>query len=133
MPRDRPKHAFNLRHNRSCHLYQHLYGIGDIALDTSHVGVSSLDLMQVYGKLAHQLCHVHLSGSDLTGGDQHRLPGKGKLPLAELLAALERDDYRGAVSLELKPWPLGAPAPDEDPGTYVRGAKGYLGKARKLA
>jgi sugar phosphate isomerase/epimerase len=112
MPRGQPKYAFSIRRNRSCHLPEHLYGIGDVTLDTSHVGASSLDLMQVYGKLAHQLCHVHLSDSDLTGGDQHRLPGRGKLPLAELLAALERDDYRGAVSLELKPWPLGTPDPE---------------------
>jgi sugar phosphate isomerase/epimerase len=71
-----------------------------------------LDLMQVYDKLAGQLRHVHLSDSDLTGGDQHRLPGRGKLPLAEFLAALKRDGHPGAVSLELKPWPLGAPDPE---------------------
>ncbi|HEX2107841.1 MAG TPA: hypothetical protein VHF70_00995, partial [Rubrobacteraceae bacterium] len=50
--------------------------------------------------------------SDLSGGDQHRLPGKGKLPLKAFLAALKRDDYPGAVSLELKPWPLGTPNPN---------------------
>ena len=71
-----------------------------------------MDLMQVYDKLAGQLRHVHLSDSDLTGGDQHRLPGRGKLPLTKLLAALERDGYSGAMSLELKPWPLGTPDPE---------------------
>ena len=29
--------------------------------------------------------------------------------MKRFLAALERDDYPGAVSLELKPWPLGTP------------------------
>ena len=113
MPRGRPRYPLSIRRNRSCHLPEHLSGIGDVTLDTSHVGASGLDLMHAYDKLADQLRHVHLSDSDLTGGDQHRLPGRGKLPLAELLAALERDDYSGAVSLELKPWPLGAPDPEK--------------------
>ena len=112
MPKGRPKYAFSIGRNRSCHLPEHLFGIGDVTLDTSHIGASGLDLMQVYDKLAGQLRHVHLSDSDLTGGDQHRLPGRGKLPLTKLLAALERDGYSGAMSLELKPWPLGTPDPE---------------------
>ena len=110
MPKGRTG-IFRLR-SRRCHRPEHLFGLGDVTLDTSHVGASKLDLMEAYDKLANQLRHVHLSDSDLSGGDQHRLPGKGKLPLKEFLAALERDGYSGAVSLELKPWPLGAPDPD---------------------
>lgn len=69
--------------------------------------------MEAYDKLAGQLRHVHLSDSDLSGGDQHRLPGKGKLPLKELLARIGGSDYPGVVSLELKPWPLGTPHPNK--------------------
>jgi sugar phosphate isomerase/epimerase len=112
MPRGRPKYPLSTRRDRSSHLPEHLFGIGDVTLDTSHVGASGLDLIEAYDKLAGQLRHVHLSDSDLTGGDQHRLPSKGKLPLAEFLGALDRDDYPGAVSLELKPWPLGTPDPE---------------------
>ncbi|MBA3473780.1 MAG: hypothetical protein H0T57_11235 [Rubrobacter sp.] len=36
-------------------------------------------------------------------------PARASSRFAELLAALQRDDYPGAVSLELKPWPLGTP------------------------
>ena len=113
MPRGRARYPLSIRRNRSCYLPEHLSGIGDVTLDTSHVAASGLELIATYRMLAGQLRHVHLSDSDLTGGDQHRLPGRGKLPLAELLAALERDDYPGAVSLELKPWPLGAPDPEK--------------------
>ena len=127
MPRSRPKYRFSIKRKRSCHLPEHLFGMGDVTLDTSHVGASGLDLMQVYDKLAEQLRHVHLSDSDLTGGDQHRLPGRGKLPLTELLAALERDDYLGVVSLELKPWPLGAP----DPEVIVKRMRGAVGFMRE--
>jgi sugar phosphate isomerase/epimerase len=111
MPRLEARHVFSIR-RRSCFRPEHLFGLGDVTLDTSHVAASGLDLMEVYGKLASQLRHVHLSDSDLTGGDQHRLPGKGKLPLKVFLAQLGESDYPGVVSLELKPWPLGTPDPE---------------------
>ena len=68
--------------------------------------------MRAHALLAGQLRHVHLSDSDLTGGDQHRLPGRGRLPLRAFLAVLAERNYPGAVSLELKPWPLGTPNPE---------------------
>jgi len=108
MPRGRAKRLFSIR-RRSCHKPEHLLGIGDVTLDTSHIAASGLDLMEAYGKLADQLHHIYLSDSDLSGGDQHRLPGKGKLLLKEFLARLGGSEYPGAVSLELQPWPLGAP------------------------
>ena len=96
----------------SCHLPEHLAGVGEVTLDTSHVGASGVDLLAAREGLAGQLRHVHLSDSNLVlGKDDHRLPGRGKLPLAPFLAALAADGYPGAVSLELKPWPLGTPDP----------------------
>jgi sugar phosphate isomerase/epimerase len=100
----------------SCHLPEHLAGVGDVTLDTSHVGASGVDLLAAREALAGQLRHVHLSDSNLVvGKDDHRLPGKGRLPLKPFLAALAADGYPGAVSLELKPWPLGTP----DPGVIL--------------
>ena len=84
-----------------------------MTLDTSHAGASGVDLLAAREALAGQIRHVHLSDSNLVlGKDDHRLPGKGRLPLKPLLAALAADGYPGAVSLELKPWPLGTPDPD---------------------
>jgi sugar phosphate isomerase/epimerase len=82
--------------------------------------------MRAHATLAAQLRHVHLSDSDLTGGDQHRLPGKGRLPLRPFLSTLAKGGYPGAVSLELKPWPLGTP----DPDTIRERMRGALGFAR---
>ena len=97
----------------SCHLPEHLAGVGDVTLDTSHVGASGVDLLAAREALAGQLRHVHLSDSNLImGKDDHRLPGKGRLPLKPFLAALVAGGYPGAVSLELKPWPLGTPDPE---------------------
>jgi len=135
MPKNGAKRIFSIRRNQSCHLPEHLLGIGDVTLDTSHVGASGVDLMQAHAKLSDQLCHVHLSDSDLSGGDQHRLPGKGRLPLKEFLAALGNSGYPGAVSLELKPWPLGAPDPEKilermrDALEFVKEGLGEVGKA----
>jgi sugar phosphate isomerase/epimerase len=101
---------------RSCYLPEHLVDVGEVTFDTSHAGASRLDLLQAHSVLATQLRHVHLSDSNLEAGrDEHRLPGKGRLPLKPFLAALATSGYSGAVSLELKPWPLGTP----DPGTIL--------------
>jgi len=126
MPRGEPRRVFSITRYRSCHLPEHLLGLGDVTLDTSHVGASKVDLMRAYSTLANQVRHVHLSDSDLTGGDQHRLPGKGRLPLRPFLSALANSDYPGAVTLELKPWPLGAP----DPETILERMHGALAFAR---
>ena len=111
----------------SCHLPEHLAGVGEVTLDTSHAGASGIDLLAAREALAGQLRHVHLSDSNLVfGKDEHRLPGKGKLPLKPFLAALAANDYPGAVSLELKPWPLGTP----DPGEVSRRMDAALGFVR---
>jgi sugar phosphate isomerase/epimerase len=126
MPRAEPRCVFSIQRYRSCYLPEHLLGLGDVTLDTSHVGASKVDLIRAYSTLAPQLRHVHLSDSDLNGRDQHRLPGKGLLPLRPFLSALARSDYPGAVSLELKPWPLGAP----DHDTILERMRGALAFAR---
>jgi sugar phosphate isomerase/epimerase len=112
MPRSRAKGMFNVR-RRNCYLPEHLADVGEVTFDTSHAGASKVDLLRAHSVLATQLRHVHLSDSNLEAGrDEHRLPGKGRLPLKPFLAALAASGYAGAVSLELKPWPLGAPDPE---------------------
>ena len=112
MPRSRKGGMFSVR-RRSCYLPEHLVDVGEVTLDTSHAGASKVDLLRAHTVLARQLRHVHLSDSNLEAGrDEHRLPGKGRLPLKPFLAALASSGYSGAVSLELKPWPLGAPDTD---------------------
>jgi sugar phosphate isomerase/epimerase len=111
MPRKETGGFFRVR-RRSCYLPEHLADVGDVTLDTSHAGASRVDLLRAHSVLARQLRHVHLSDSNLEAGrDEHRMPGKGRLPLKPFLAALATSGYPGAVSLELKPWPLGAPDP----------------------
>jgi sugar phosphate isomerase/epimerase len=109
MPQSWAGGLFRIR-RKSCYLPEHLADVGEVTLDSSHAGASKVDLLRAHSVLTTQLRHVHLSDSNLeTGRDEHRLPGKGRLPLKPLLAALGASGYAGAVSLELKPWPLGTP------------------------
>jgi sugar phosphate isomerase/epimerase len=112
MPRRRAEGVFKVS-RRSCYLPEHLADVGEVTFDTSHAGASRVDLLRAHSVLATQLRHVHLSDSNLEAArDEHRLPGKGRLPLRPFLAALGTSGYPGAVCLELKPWPLGAPDPE---------------------
>ena len=112
MVRNRAGGMFSVRRG-SCYLPEHLVDVGEVTFDTSHAGASKVDLLRAHSVLATQLRHVHLSDSNLEAGrDEHRLPGKGRMPLKPFLAALATSGYSGAVSLELKPWPLGAPDPE---------------------
>ena len=90
-------------------LPEQLLGMGGVTLDTSHCAASGVDILQVLPALAGELRHVHLSDSRLEGGDEHLLPGQGRLPLRRFLHALQGFGYAGAVSLELYPEALGAP------------------------
>ena len=93
-----------------------------LTLDTCHVGNGPLGLMDTYAQMRSRLVNVHLSdyaqipargapnnpNHRLPLGRhglyaEHQLPGEGDLPLAEFLARLKRDDYDGAVNLEIGP------------------------------
>ena len=127
MPRREAGGIFRVRRG-SCYLPEHLADVGDVTLDTSHAGASKVDVLSAHSVLATQLRHVHLSDSNLEAGrDEHRLPGKGRLPLKPLLAALGASGYPGAVSLELKPWPLGTP----DPGIILERMRAALAFTRE--
>ena len=127
MPQSRAGGLFRVR-RKSCYLPEHLADVGDVTLDTSHAGASKVDILRAHSVLATQLRHVHLSDSNLEAGrDEHRLPGKGRLPLKPLLAALGTSGFAGAVCLELKPWPLGTP----DPETILERMRAALRFARE--
>ena len=84
----------------SLNTVEHLSGMVGVTLDTTHLGTWDLDPEEVYDRLKERIIHVHLSNFD---GEEHRLPQKGHLPLAEFLRRLKQDGYEGAVSVELHP------------------------------
>ncbi len=109
MPRDRAGRFIFQWDRQYCYRPELLLSLGDVTLDTSHLAASGVGIMYALELLEDQLRHIHLSDSNKTGRDEHRVPGRGSLPLQEFLTALAGTNYPGVVSLELKPWPLGTP------------------------
>jgi sugar phosphate isomerase/epimerase len=90
-----------------------------LVLDTTHARTAGEDLLQARQTYNGRLANVHLS--DMGGRyplssnararqwlGEHRLPGAGDLPLAELLLTLAREGYDGPVTLEASPFDLHA-------------------------
>lgn len=77
-----------------------------LTLDTAHWGTWGVDILEVYERLKGRVAHIHLS--DYDGDKEHRLLGKGRLPLKELLQRLVADGFAGVVAVELDPRPLEA-------------------------
>lgn len=82
-----------------------LMGFKGLVLDTTHLGTWGADVLAVYEQLKTRIKHVHLSDYD---GQEHRPPGKGHLPLAQLLQRMAADGYRGCIVFESGPEHLGA-------------------------
>ncbi|MEX2548883.1 MAG: sugar phosphate isomerase/epimerase [Nitriliruptoraceae bacterium] len=78
---------------------RHLEPFQHVVFDTSHFGVSGVDLGEAYAQLAERVAHLHVS--DQRGGprDSHAPLGHGRLPLASLLHQVGEDERtgRGAV------------------------------------
>jgi sugar phosphate isomerase/epimerase len=72
-----------------------------VTLDTSHLAVARIDILDAYQVLAPKLTHIHLSNNAGDGRDGHLEIGRGILPIDRFLEEVRRTNYDGAVSLEL--------------------------------
>lgn len=72
-----------------------------VALDTSHLTVARLDVLDAYRVLMPKLRHIHLSGNAGDGRDGHLELDQGVVPMERFLNELRRTTYGGAISLEL--------------------------------
>lgn len=86
-----------------------------MTLDTAHVGTFDLDLLESLNFFDGRVANIHLS--DLRQVPhwlmnrprlhsyyrQHQFPGSGTLPLRDLLRALKKRGYDGAITYELSP------------------------------
>jgi sugar phosphate isomerase/epimerase len=73
----------------------------NLVIDTSHLAVSGIDLMEAYERYRTKVVHFHVSNNAGKGWDSHLPVEQGVLPIAELLEALAADGFPGTVSLEL--------------------------------
>lgn len=75
--------------------YRHL------TLDLSHTAVSRQDALQVAREAGDRLAHVHLADGTGVNRDEHRVPGRGDQPCAELLDLLACRRFAGSVIVEV--------------------------------
>jgi sugar phosphate isomerase/epimerase len=72
-----------------------------VTFDTTHVGTTGVNLLRAYTVFRDRIANIHLSDHD--GRSQHLLPGRGHLPLKELLSQVKQDGYDGTITLEACP------------------------------
>lgn len=82
-----------------------------ITFDSTHFATAKIDILAAYEQLRERVCHIHLS--DFGEDKEHRVPGRGDLPLDRFLAALATAGYDRVVTVELVPDALEAGDDDE--------------------
>jgi sugar phosphate isomerase/epimerase len=81
--------------------FEDLDGFTYLVLDTSHLAVSKIDILQAYRRYRTKVVHFHISNNAGKGWDSHLPVDEGILPLGRLLDEVARDGFAGALSLEL--------------------------------
>ncbi|MFH0820679.1 MAG: sugar phosphate isomerase/epimerase [Candidatus Peregrinibacteria bacterium] len=79
---------------------------GMVALDTSATISKKWDLMRIYEHLKKLIVHVHLS--NVRYHKEYSLPNEGILPLESLLKKLKKDNFKGCISVLVRPQELNA-------------------------
>jgi len=74
---------------------------GMAALDCSMVSSKKEDLIRFYGHVRKVLAHVHLS--NVHKHKEYSLPNEGILPLESFLKKLKDNNYKGAISVRVRP------------------------------
>jgi sugar phosphate isomerase/epimerase len=82
-----------------------------VTLDTSHLAVSGIDIVQAWEQLSDRVVHIHLSNNLGNGRDTHSPLREGVLPMGAFLEAVGASGYEGTITLEIdiRPW-AGKPA-----------------------
>ncbi|MBW3664819.1 MAG: sugar phosphate isomerase/epimerase [Actinobacteria bacterium] len=80
----------------------HLEPFRDIVFDTSHFGVTEVDIVEAWRELHASTAHIHVSDNRGQGRDSHAPLGHGVLPLASFLHDVTATPgFSGSITLEL--------------------------------
>lgn len=89
-------------------LPEHAMGsIGDlkkfkhVCLDTSRIAQKKEDLIRFYESIKKYLVHIHVS--NFYKGKAYAPPEMGVLPLESFLSKLKQDDFKGSISIKVRP------------------------------
>lgn len=78
-----------------------------VVFDTSHFGVTGVDLFEAWHALSDRVVHLHVSNNLGNGKDSHAPLDTGVLPIDRFLAHVGRSGFTGSVTLELDIRPYG--------------------------
>jgi len=70
-------------------------------IDVSHAATSRSDPVQMAQRLGDRLRHIHLTDGSGSAKDEHLVPGRGNLPVVELLEHLADADFEGHIVVEI--------------------------------
>ena len=78
----------------------------NVTLDTSHLAVSGIDIVEAWDELVDHVTHIHLSNNLGNGRDTHSPLREGVLPIGAFLERVGASNYAGTITLELdiRPW-----------------------------
>jgi sugar phosphate isomerase/epimerase len=72
-----------------------------VTLDTSHLAVAGVDILEAYRAVRDQIAHIHLSNNLGHGRDSHAPLNTGVLPIVAFLRTLKDTEYAGSIALEM--------------------------------
>lgn len=72
-----------------------------VTFDFSHASTAGVDALEAVRTLFPKLKHVHLTDGSGSLSDEHLVPGRGRMPVAETLHYLARKDWAGDVVVEV--------------------------------
>lgn len=72
-----------------------------LTFDFSHASTAGMDALAMVSEAFDRLRHVHLTDGAGSLKDEHLVPGRGKMPVAETLQYLAKHDWSGDVVVEV--------------------------------
>lgn len=77
------------------------FDFAHVTLDFSHAAIAHDDVMQMKRNLGPRLRHIHLGDGTGTFMDEHLVPGRGRMPVAECLEELAAEGWDGIIAAEV--------------------------------
>ncbi|HEY8479129.1 MAG TPA: sugar phosphate isomerase/epimerase family protein [Spirillospora sp.] len=104
-----------------CRPHWHIERAPWATLDVSHAAAANVSILKLADTMGERLAHVHLSDSRM-GEDGHLAPGRGNLPLDELIRHLVARGWSGDLCLEVNTLGRGSARQEdlEASASYVR-------------
>ncbi len=91
----------NRKPKYATHTAEKLAKFPGVTIDTTHFATANVDILDAFLALQDTVRHIHLS--DFADGKEHRVPGRGTLPLDIFLLALAEAAYDRVITVELVP------------------------------